>query len=97
MKGMREIGGGVRAERVASSRSPGTQRARRAAAVLRAPGSPGDACERSFAIRRQRGWGATEYLAVLLGLLAAWRGAQAVLALVREHHDEFSWALMIPF
>ncbi len=47
--------------------------------------------------RRQRGWGATEYLAVLLGLTAVWRGAPAVLQLAQQHHDEFSWALMIPF
>jgi hypothetical protein len=47
--------------------------------------------------RRQRGWGAAEYLAVLLGLIVVWRGAQAVLALMQEHHREFSWALMIPF
>lgn len=46
---------------------------------------------------RQRGWGAAEYLAILLGLMAIWRGAHAVLTLMREHHDEFSWALMIPF
>lgn len=46
---------------------------------------------------RQRGWGAGEYLAILLGLMAVWRGAQAVLTLLREHHDEFSWVLMIPF
>ena len=38
-----------------------------------------------------------EYLAVLLGLIVVWQGAQFVLALIREHHDEFSWALMIPF
>ena len=30
---------------------------------------------------RQRGWGTSEYLAVLLGLMTVWRGAQAVLAL----------------
>jgi hypothetical protein len=46
---------------------------------------------------RQRGWGTSEYLAVLMGLMVVWEGAQAVLALVREHHNEFSWALMIPF
>ena len=46
---------------------------------------------------RQRGWGAAEYLAILLGLLGVWRGAQAVLMMVREYHDEFSWVLMIPF
>jgi hypothetical protein len=46
---------------------------------------------------RQGGWGVTEYLAVLLGLIVVWRGAPAVLALVQEHYDEFSWALMIPF
>ncbi|GEM_PF-1262510 len=44
-----------------------------------------------------RGWGTTEYLAVLLGLVAAWRGAQTLLALIREHHDEFAWALTVPF
>lgn len=46
--------------------------------------------------RHQRGWGATEYLAVLLGLMVVWNLSQATLALMREHHDEFSWALMIP-
>jgi hypothetical protein len=46
---------------------------------------------------RQRGWGTSEYLAVLMGLMVVWEGAQAVLALMREHHNEFSWALMIPF
>ena len=46
---------------------------------------------------RQRGWGATEYLAVLLSLMVIWNTGQAVLTLIREHHDEFSWALMIPF
>jgi hypothetical protein len=44
-----------------------------------------------------RGWGIAEYLAVLLGVMAVWRGAQAVLTLLREHHDEFSWVLMLPF
>ncbi|MFC4310193.1 hypothetical protein ACFPN2_13965 [Steroidobacter flavus] len=47
--------------------------------------------------RHQSGWGSAEYLAILVGLMAVWRGAQAVLALLIEHHDEFSWALMIPF
>jgi hypothetical protein len=47
--------------------------------------------------KRARGWGATEYLAVLLGLVAVWRGGQALLALIREHHDEFAWALTVPF
>ena len=45
----------------------------------------------------QQGWGTSEYLSVLLGLIVVWQGAQAVLTLLREHHDEFSWALMIPF
>lgn len=48
-------------------------------------------------IGKQRGWGVSEYLAVLLGLMTVWRGAQAVLILAQRHHDEFSWALMIPF
>lgn len=47
--------------------------------------------------RRERGWGVTEYLAVLIGLMALWQGAPAVLRLIQEHHAEFSWALMIPF
>ena len=47
--------------------------------------------------RRQRGWGMTEYLAVLLGLMTVWQGAQAVLALIRQHHSEYSWVLMLPF
>lgn len=46
---------------------------------------------------RQRGWGASEYLAVLLGLIVVWRGAELVLAMVQEHHDKFAWALMIPY
>lgn len=47
--------------------------------------------------KRQRGWGASEYLAVLLGLMTVWRGAQVVLSLAQQHHGKFSWALMIPF
>lgn len=46
---------------------------------------------------RQRGWGASEYLAVLVGLMVVWRGAEAMLALIQEHHDRFLWALMIPY
>jgi hypothetical protein len=45
----------------------------------------------------QRGWGASEYLSVLLGLMVVWWGAQRVLTLVQEHHDEYVWALMMPF
>ena len=46
---------------------------------------------------RQAGWGTTEYLAVLLGLMAVWHGTGALLELTREHYASFSWALMIPF
>ena len=46
---------------------------------------------------KQRGWGSTEYLAVLAGLVVVWRGARLLLGMLAEHHDEFSWALMIPF
>lgn len=46
---------------------------------------------------RQRGWGASEYLSVLLGLMVVWWGADRVLMFVQEHHDEFVWALMLPF
>jgi hypothetical protein len=48
-------------------------------------------------VRAQRGWSTAEYLAILVGLMGLWRGAGAVLELLAEHHDEFSWALMIPF
>lgn len=48
-------------------------------------------------VGRQRGWGASEYLAILVGLMTVWQGTQALLALVKQHHDEFSWALMMPF
>jgi len=47
--------------------------------------------------RGQRGWGTAEYLAILAGLMVVWRGTQAALQLLAEHHDEFSWALAIPF
>lgn len=46
---------------------------------------------------RQAGWGATEYIAVLLGLIVVWNISGAVLTFIREHHDEFAWALMMPF
>ena len=52
---------------------------------------------RSHARRRCRGSAITEYVAALLGLIVVWQGAQLALNLLREHHDEFSWALMIPF
>jgi hypothetical protein len=54
-------------------------------------------CANKLERRRQAGWGAAEYLAVLLGLMIVWNIAQVVLTRMREHHDEFSWALMIPF
>jgi len=44
-----------------------------------------------------RGWSSAEYLAVLAGLMVLWRVAHEVLRLLAEHHDEFSWMLMIPF
>lgn len=47
--------------------------------------------------RSQRGWASAEYIAILAGLTVLWRGSQALLELLAEHHDEFSWALMIPF
>jgi hypothetical protein len=45
----------------------------------------------------QGGWAVSEYLAVLVGLMAVWRGAQATLGLLRHSHDDFLWALMIPY
>lgn len=48
--------------------------------------------------RRCGGWGTSEYLVVLFfGMLAVWEVGQFVLARIREHHLEFSWALMVPF
>jgi hypothetical protein len=47
--------------------------------------------------RSQGGWSSAEYVAVLAGLMVLWRGSQSLLALLVEHHDEFSWTLMIPF
>ena len=47
--------------------------------------------------RASRGWSSAEYLAVLAGLMVLWRGAHELLRLLAEHHDEFSWMLMIPF
>lgn len=52
---------------------------------------------RSPILQRQGGWGTSEYLAVLLGLMTFWSGAQVLLAMARQHHDEFSWALALPF
>ena len=46
--------------------------------------------------RRQHGWGASEYLSVLVGLMVVWWGAQRALLFVQEHHDEFMWTLMLP-
>lgn len=48
-------------------------------------------------VRSQQGWSTAEYLAILVGLIVVWRSSRAVLELLVEHHDEFSWALMIPF
>lgn len=45
----------------------------------------------------QAGWSSAEYLAILAGLMVVWRGSRLMLELLAEHHDEFSWALMIPF
>lgn len=47
--------------------------------------------------RLQRGWSTAEYVAILAGLMVLWRGSQLVLERLAEYHDEFSWALMIPF
>ncbi|MET0534240.1 MAG: hypothetical protein ABW171_08450 [Steroidobacter sp.] len=52
---------------------------------------------RAFA-RRCGGWGTAEYVIVMFfGTIGIWRGAQLALTLIREHHREFSWALILPF
>jgi hypothetical protein len=48
-------------------------------------------------LKANRGWSTAEYLAVLAGLMVLWRGARELLRWLVEYHDEFSWALMIPF
>lgn len=45
----------------------------------------------------ERGWSTSEYLAVLLGLMTVWHGAQLVLGQMQRHHAGFSWALGLPF
>lgn len=47
--------------------------------------------------RRCGGWGTTEYLVVLAVFVAMLEGSDEILELIREHHQEFSWALMVPF
>lgn len=37
-----------------------------------------------------------EYLAVLLGLILAWLGTEAVLMMLNEHQGELGWALSLP-
>ncbi|MET0499527.1 MAG: hypothetical protein ABW106_14790 [Steroidobacteraceae bacterium] len=45
----------------------------------------------------QGGWAASEYLAVLVGLMAIWRVAHIVLDSLQRSHADFTWALMIPY
>jgi hypothetical protein len=44
----------------------------------------------------QRGWGMTEYAAVMLGLMVAWQSIDLALNLIRVHQAKFTWAMMIP-
>jgi len=46
---------------------------------------------------RHDGWAASEYLAVLVGLMAVWRVAQLVLDSLQRSHADFAWALTIPY
>ena len=47
---------------------------------------------------RCRGWGAAEYvLLMFFATIAFLRGLQFALQMIREHHQEFSWALLLPF
>jgi len=47
-------------------------------------------------IRHQAGVSTTEFIAVLVGLIAAWQGIDLVLNLLSEHGKEFSWAAGLP-
>ena len=46
---------------------------------------------------RHGGWAASEYLAVLVGLIAIWKIAHVVLESLQRSHSDFAWALMIPY
>ena len=46
---------------------------------------------------RQRGSVLTEYIVVLLGFAVVWTTIDFVIDNIREHHDEFSTALQLPF
>ena len=44
----------------------------------------------------QLGWASSEYLAVLIGLMAIWRASQAMLYQLQRSQADFLWTLMIP-
>lgn len=46
---------------------------------------------------RLRGSVLTEYIVVLLGFAVVWTTIDFVIDNIREHHDEFSTALQLPF
>ena len=45
----------------------------------------------------QRGSVLTEYIVVMLAMVVVWLTVYAVIELIQEHHEEFSWALQLPF
>jgi hypothetical protein len=45
----------------------------------------------------QHGSVLTEYIVVLLGFAVVWTTIDTVIDFIREHHDEFSSALQLPF
>ena len=45
----------------------------------------------------QRGSVLTEYIVVMLAMVVVWLTVYAVLELLQEHHEEYSWALQLPF
>jgi hypothetical protein len=47
--------------------------------------------------RRQCGWAAAEYLAVLVGLMTVWYGTQATLDRLEHWRTNFLWTLMLPY
>lgn len=46
--------------------------------------------------RSMHGHALVEYLVVLLGLAVVWAAVDIVLTLLREHQNEFTWALSLP-
>jgi len=47
--------------------------------------------------KRLQGWGTTEYLAVLVGLMTVWYATQVTIERLQRKHADFLWTLMLPY